>query len=96
VRYGGRADDPVTSVSRMLLDEATFRAAVALGLQLRLAYTLCGGAFSLLRSASLTRESGRLILRITPGCADLRVELVERRLDALARSIELLADIRIG
>jgi exopolyphosphatase/guanosine-5'-triphosphate,3'-diphosphate pyrophosphatase len=95
IRYGGRADDPVTSVSHALLDEMTFRHAVSLGLQLRLAYTLSGGALTLLDSTSLAREGSRLILRIARDAADLRVDAVERRLDALARSLEITGEIWI-
>ncbi len=95
LRYGGRPDDPVTSVSHALLDEPTFRQAVSLGLQLRLAYTLCGGALSLLDSTSLSREGGKIILRIARDAADLRVDAVERRLDALAKSMDVGSEIWI-
>jgi exopolyphosphatase/guanosine-5'-triphosphate,3'-diphosphate pyrophosphatase len=96
IRYGGRADDPFTAVSQALLDEQTFREAVSLGLQLRLAYTICGGALTLLDSTSLSREGDRLILRIAREAADLRVDAVERRLDALAKSLDIPAEIWIA
>jgi exopolyphosphatase/guanosine-5'-triphosphate,3'-diphosphate pyrophosphatase len=95
LRYGGRADDPVTEVSHALLDETTFRQAVTLGLQLRLAYTLCGGALSLLDGASLARDGDRLVLRIARDAADLKVDAVERRLDAVAKSLDIQSEIRI-
>ncbi len=92
LRYGGRTEDTVTATSYTLLDEATIGQAVALGLQLRLAYTLCGGALSLLDGTSLSREGGRLILRIPPDLADLKVDSVERRLDALAKTLGVAAE----
>jgi exopolyphosphatase/guanosine-5'-triphosphate,3'-diphosphate pyrophosphatase len=95
VRYGGKPDDPVTSASHMLLDEVIFRHAVSLGLQLRLAYTLCGGALTLLDRTSLSRKGGRLVLWIAPESADLKVDAVERRLEALAKALETNAEIRI-
>jgi exopolyphosphatase/guanosine-5'-triphosphate,3'-diphosphate pyrophosphatase len=69
---------------------------VSLGLQLRLAYTICGGALTLLDSTSLSREGERLILRIAREAADLRVDAVERRLDALAKSLDIPAEIWIA
>jgi exopolyphosphatase/guanosine-5'-triphosphate,3'-diphosphate pyrophosphatase len=96
LRYGGRVDDVITAPSHALLDLATLGAATALGLALRLAYTLCGGATSLLAGASLTRERDRIVLRIAPEFADLRVDAVERRLDALAKAIGLPSEVRIA
>jgi exopolyphosphatase/guanosine-5'-triphosphate,3'-diphosphate pyrophosphatase len=95
VRYGGRADDLVAAPSQALLDLATLGNAINLGLALRLAYTLCGGATALLGAASLSQEHGRVVLRIAPEFADLRVDAVERRLDALAKSMGATGEIRI-
>jgi exopolyphosphatase/guanosine-5'-triphosphate,3'-diphosphate pyrophosphatase len=95
LRYGGRVEDPVASVSRALLDEGAMRGAVALGLALRLAYTVSGGALSLLDNTGLAREGSRLILRISPESADLRVDAVERRVDALARALDIQGETRI-
>jgi exopolyphosphatase/guanosine-5'-triphosphate,3'-diphosphate pyrophosphatase len=69
---------------------------VTLGLALRLAYTLCGGALSLLDSAALTRDGNRLILQIAPEFADLNVDVVERRLEALATHMDISAEIMIA
>ncbi len=95
LRYGGRVEDAVTSVSRALLDEAAMRGAVALGLGLRLAYTVSGGALSLLENTRLGREGDRLVLKIARRSADLRVDAVERRLDALARALDMVGETRI-
>lgn len=96
LRYGGRVDDPTTYAAHVLLDETMLREAVSLGLMLRLAYTLCGGALSLLDRTRLSRDGDRIILEIAPDAADLKVEAVERRMDALARSMGLTPEIRIA
>jgi exopolyphosphatase/guanosine-5'-triphosphate,3'-diphosphate pyrophosphatase len=70
--------------------------AAALGLLLRLAYTLCGGALSLLDVATIARDRDRLVLRIAPDFADLRVDAVERRLDAAAKALGLSAEVMIA
>jgi exopolyphosphatase/guanosine-5'-triphosphate,3'-diphosphate pyrophosphatase len=95
-RYGGRMDDPAVYASHALLKPEEVADSVTLGLALRLAYTLCGGALSLLDGAALTSDGARLILRIAPEVADLNVDLVERRLAALATQMELSAEIMIA
>jgi exopolyphosphatase/guanosine-5'-triphosphate,3'-diphosphate pyrophosphatase len=95
LRYGGRPDDVVANPSHALLDEEAFRQAVSFGLTLRLAYALCGGALSLLDGSSLVCETGRVVLKIPTESADLKVDAVERRLEALARSLDMTAEIRV-
>ena len=88
-RYGGGADDPVKAAILPLLDEATAAEARALGLALRLAYTLCGGALDLLDHVLLDREGESLVLEL-PATGSLFVgEAVQRRLDALGRALGL-------
>ena len=88
-RYGGAADDPVKTAILPLLDEATAAEARCLGLTLRLAYTLCGGALDLLDEVLLNREHNALILEL-PATGSLFVgEAVQRRLDALGRALGL-------
>ena len=93
-RYGGGEDDPVLASTRPLLGEEAASAVRSLGLALRLAYTLCGGAVDLLSDAWLEREGDRLVLDV-PAADNLFVgETVSRRLDALARSLGTTAEIR--
>ena len=73
-RYGGAADDPAKALTRTLLDDAAAAEARALGLALRLAYTLSGGALELLDQVPLARERDRHRPRIA---ADR--QLVRRR-----------------
>ncbi|MBV9965739.1 MAG: hypothetical protein JO008_08585, partial [Alphaproteobacteria bacterium] len=69
--------------------EADAAQARALGLALRLSYTLCGGALDLLDQVLLDRDGERLILEL-PATGSLFVgEAVQRRLDALGRALGL-------
>jgi exopolyphosphatase / guanosine-5'-triphosphate,3'-diphosphate pyrophosphatase len=86
-RYGGAADDPVKDSTRPLLDERAVGEVRTLGLALRLAYTLCGGTIDLLSEVWLGREGDSLVLEI-PSTGSLFVgETIQRRLDALSRSL---------
>ena len=88
-RYGGAADDPVKAAALPLLDEAAADEARCLGLALRLAYTLCGGALDLLDQVLLDRENDTLVLEL-PATGSLFIgEAVQRRLDALGRALGL-------
>jgi exopolyphosphatase/guanosine-5'-triphosphate,3'-diphosphate pyrophosphatase len=95
LRYGGRADDTITAPAYALLDEAMRRKAIGLGLTLRLAYTLCGGALTLLDRTRLARQDGRLTLEIVKEEANLKVEAVERRLEALGKFLGMPTDLRV-
>ena len=70
-----------------LLTAAKMVEARAVGLAMRLAYTLTGGAIGLLEASRLEREGDRLML-ILPAHADILVgDVVERRFRALAKSL---------
>jgi exopolyphosphatase/guanosine-5'-triphosphate,3'-diphosphate pyrophosphatase len=88
-RYGGAVEDPIKAALRGLLDYDAAAEARRLGLALRLAYTLCGGALELLEQVRLGRAGERVILEL-PASGSLFVgEAVQRRLDALGRSLGL-------
>jgi len=90
-RYGGAADDPLKARMQALIDEETADEARHLGLALRLAYTLCGGALELLDQVRLVRQPQGLDLEL-PAEGSLFVgEAVTRRLDALGRALGLAA-----
>jgi exopolyphosphatase / guanosine-5'-triphosphate,3'-diphosphate pyrophosphatase len=93
-RYGGAADDPVKAATRSLLDDGVAERARSLGLALRLAYTLCGGAFDLLAEVSLRPESDGVILEVPPGDSLFAGETIQRRLDALGRSLDVVTRMR--
>jgi exopolyphosphatase/guanosine-5'-triphosphate,3'-diphosphate pyrophosphatase len=88
-RYGGAPDDPVKAPTRPLLDDREAAQARGLGLALRLAYTLCGGALDLLNEVRLTRGDGALTLELPAEGSLFQGEAVERRLAALGRALGL-------
>jgi exopolyphosphatase/guanosine-5'-triphosphate,3'-diphosphate pyrophosphatase len=88
-RYGGGADDAVKAAALHLLDEDAASEARSLGLALRLAYTLCGGALDLLDQALLDREGNALVLELPASGSVFVGEAVQRRLDALGRALGL-------
>jgi exopolyphosphatase/guanosine-5'-triphosphate,3'-diphosphate pyrophosphatase len=93
-RYGGAADDVVREPTRQLLDERADGEVRTLGLALRLAYTLCGGAVDLLSEVWLGREGNSLILEIPSEESPFLGETVQRRLDTLARSLSATPVVR--
>jgi len=88
-RYGGAADDPVKAATLPLLDDRAAAEARSLGLALRLAYTLCGGALELLDQVELSRDGDMLALELPAAGSLFLGEAVERRLGALGRALGL-------
>jgi len=88
-RYGGAIDDPIKTATRPLIDDAAAGNARRLGLALRLAYTLCGGALTLLDEVPLVREASGLVLELPPTGSLFTGEAVQRRFDALGRAFGL-------
>jgi exopolyphosphatase / guanosine-5'-triphosphate,3'-diphosphate pyrophosphatase len=88
-RYGGVPDDPIKAQTRPLLDDREAAEARSLGLALRLAYTLCGGALDLLSGVRLSRGTGTLTLELPAAGSLFQGEAVERRLAALGRALGL-------
>jgi exopolyphosphatase/guanosine-5'-triphosphate,3'-diphosphate pyrophosphatase len=86
-RYGGAADDPVRSGTRRLLQDDEAALARSVGLALRLALTMTGGAPDLLDHARLAVEQGRVTLTVSENQPALRGETVQRRLDALGKAL---------
>jgi exopolyphosphatase / guanosine-5'-triphosphate,3'-diphosphate pyrophosphatase len=92
-RYGGTAQDPVKEPVRQLLDGRATQEARTLGLALRLAYTLCAGTIELLHQFVLRQADGTVSLEVQPGSGLFVGEAVQRRLEAVARSIGAIAAI---
>ena len=92
IRYGGNEDDRILTQVRTLLDERRLARARTTGLALRLAYTLSGGAASLLTATRLKLEKDAIILRVPPDGGYLS-EAVERRFGRLARALGLKATL---
>jgi exopolyphosphatase/guanosine-5'-triphosphate,3'-diphosphate pyrophosphatase len=92
-RYGGAATLESLAPLR-LLDEETRETARAIGLALRLAYTLTGGVPGLLRGSSLRLTDTKLTLNVLSDHALLLGEAVQRRLDALGRCLGRPTEIK--
>jgi exopolyphosphatase / guanosine-5'-triphosphate,3'-diphosphate pyrophosphatase len=89
-RYGGSADHPARDATAALIEPGAAGEVRILGLALRLAYTLSGGAIPLLRETRLVRDGRSLVLQVSPGGL-FGGETVQRRLDALGRALGLSA-----
>ena len=70
-----------------MLDDEHRKQAAALGTAMRLGHTLAGGAFRLLDSAALRLAGGLLTLELEPGMLALGGDVVQRRLDTLAKAL---------
>ena len=93
-RYGGAAVmDP--AIPALLTDEDSAQANL-LGLGLRLAHTLTGGASCLLDRTWLERDDGAMRLVIAEDLASLAGDVVRRRVEAVAKAINLSGDIVLG
>jgi exopolyphosphatase/guanosine-5'-triphosphate,3'-diphosphate pyrophosphatase len=93
-RYGGPVDDPVREPAGQLLDDRATQEARTLGLALRLAYTLCAGTIELLSEAWLERAGDKLVLAVPSESSLFVGETVQRRLDAVARSLGAASLVR--
>lgn len=89
-RYSG---DPADHPALAVLPDRGRRQAEVLGLALRLAHTLAGGAATLLNSTILERSPEALRLILPGPVASLAGDAVSRRLDALARALGLTGAI---
>ncbi|MGE4014388.1 MAG: Ppx/GppA family phosphatase, partial [Alphaproteobacteria bacterium] len=90
-RYGGDDDEIGRKFGRRIgLDEAREDRARALGLALRLGYTVSAGQESLLNATSLARQGQSVVLTVPArGAAAFVGEAVERRLKDLAEQLNL-------
>ncbi len=87
VRYGGRLDDLLLRPLRPLLSDGQVMRAEVLGLALRLAHSLTGGLTGLLNRIGLRLAADRLELLLPADLSNLRGDVVDRRLEALARAL---------
>ncbi len=86
-RYGGDPQGPPLPGLGALIDQTAMERARAIGQVFRLAYTLTGGAVGLIGSATLAVRDGDLILNVPSRTAIYSGEAVQRRLDALGRTL---------
>ncbi len=96
LRYEADATAPFLATARMLLDPAAVKRAETLGAALRLAFTLSGGTPVLLAGTALRQRGGELALRLVEGSGVFAGESVQRRLDALASAVGLVANVEVA
>lgn len=87
VRYNGSIDSSVVRPVIGLLEKDAREKASALGLALRLAHTISGGAPGILGRTRLRVGKNALVLQVPKDRAGFAGETVERRLKTLGRSI---------
>ncbi len=92
-RYAGTLEGAVAAGARALVSEGQWRKALVLGLALRLAHTLTGGATALLQRTALRVGGERLTLTLPGDGGAPAGEAVQRRLDALAKALNRKGEI---
>ena len=95
-RYEIDAASRVLAPARQILDATTALRAEMLGHAMRLAYTLCAGTPALLAGAALQRAGSQLRLTLAEGGGAFRGEGVARRLERLARAMQLEPHIAVA
>ena len=91
LRYDRHAE--IGPVARLLLDEDARARARVIGASLRLAHTICGGIPDILNSTALKVGKSKLTL-IVPADGDIfDGEVIERRVQAVARALGLEGQI---
>lgn len=93
-RYRGDGTPEASAVSRILSSEDQTRAK-ALGQALRLGHILSGHAVSILNQCQLKREDTTLVLVLPKKYKKLEGEVVRRRLDSLAATLNLQSDVEV-
>jgi exopolyphosphatase/guanosine-5'-triphosphate,3'-diphosphate pyrophosphatase len=84
-RYQGNEDSPLVERTVALLEEGWLHRCRVIGLALRLAHTLSGGAPNLLRQTRLVAEDGYLVLEVPANNPAFAIE-VDRSFDRLAKA----------
>ncbi len=87
-RYEGQPDPDATREAWHLLDEESLREAYQLGLALRVAYRLTGGAASVFARCRLRLTPKDIVLDVPKRMGGMVGEVVGRRMEALARALD--------
>ena len=96
VRYGGALGDRATRSVQHVLAPDEIKRAELLGATLRLGLALSGGVPALLETTRLEQVDGCLVLSLPAGLETLSGDIVERRLEAVAKIISCPSRIEIG
>ncbi|TAD87635.1 MAG: exopolyphosphatase [Alphaproteobacteria bacterium] len=94
-RYGGPLEGPEVAVARRVAGDELSRQAVRVGLGLRLAFTLSGGATSVLTDSALVVEPDTLRLSIGSSGVMLAGDALDRRVDALAKTMDRQGQVMV-
>lgn len=89
VRYKGDLEGDAPHFVRRLIGGEETRHALAVGQALRLAHTFSAGTIGILDRARLERNDEAVILRIDKAALGLAADVVERRLQAFAKTLDL-------
>ncbi|ACI98946.1 Ppx/GppA family phosphatase [Rhodospirillum centenum] len=95
VRYAGTLEAREVETARTMTGPGIQARALILGLALRLAHTLTGGAATLLQRTALRLGEETLTLVLPEDAAMLTGEAVQRRVDALAKSLNRRGEIAV-
>ncbi len=95
-RYEGEPDPDTTRAAWHLLDEPSLREAYQLGLALRVAYRLTGGAAAVLATCKLRLTAKELVLDVPRRMGGMVGEMVGRRLESLAGAVDRRATIKLS
>ncbi|MBM3537941.1 MAG: exopolyphosphatase [Alphaproteobacteria bacterium] len=95
-RYAGTAEGGPTAPAWQLMSEGGIREAWRLGLALRLAFAISGGAPSILKRVRLERDGDQLRLRVPRSLSTMIGEVVERRFEDLVEACGGKGKIKIG
>ena len=87
--------DPIIKPALRILSEAETDAAIALGLAVRVAQKLTGGTARPLRKTKIYRTRRRLGLKLQQEDKVLFGDSVARRLNALAKHLDLKATLKL-
>ncbi len=93
-RYGGPADSDIRAETKRLINEDDYAAARAIGLVLRLGYTLSAGAPKVLPRTRLVLRDQEILLMVPDDEPLWAGETVQRRLDGIGRAFSRKATIR--
>jgi exopolyphosphatase/guanosine-5'-triphosphate,3'-diphosphate pyrophosphatase len=95
-RYGGAAEAEIKQATRRLLSDVEHVEARRIGITLRLAYSLSGGAVGILEQLRLAPVEDEIVLSVPDDCQLWSGETVQRRFDAVGRAFERRAVVRLG
>jgi exopolyphosphatase / guanosine-5'-triphosphate,3'-diphosphate pyrophosphatase len=93
LRYNAASDSPYLRDARQLLDVSLAKRAEVIGIALRAAYTLSGGARKLIDETSLEKTETELVLRMAGGHDVFIHEAFDRQLERLSQALGLAARI---